>query len=116
MTEQTGQTGAGAPPEWYTKPPAWMTTPPTQQQPPPQHSSGSTGNNDLINAVNALPERVVNALRDAIQSAQQQSQTSQQQSGQGQENNQNDNSGGKEGVEQQQQPGPLSFGEKWFAR
>jgi len=114
MTESTG---TNTPPEWYTKPPAWMTQPPaSQQQTTPPPAAPPSNNSDLITAVNAMPERVVNALREAIQAAQSQGQNTQQQSGQGQENNQNDNSGGKEGVEQQQQPGPLTFGEKWFAK
>jgi hypothetical protein len=117
MTEQTG---TNAPPEWYTKPPEWLTRPPQQTAPPPQQQQPPPqqhgNNNDLITAVNALPERVVNALRDAIQSAQAQSQNAQQQTGQNQQGNSNQENNKDSGTEQQQQPGPLTFGERWFTK
>jgi hypothetical protein len=68
MTEQTGQNG---PPEWYTKPPEWLSAMRQPTTPPASGGGYSAGRQDaeLLTAVRAMPETVVNALREAIQGA-----------------------------------------------
>lgn len=68
MTEQTGQNG---PPEWYTKPPEWLSAMRQTNTPPPPSGGYSAGRQDaeLLTAIRAMPENVVNALKEAIQGA-----------------------------------------------
>lgn len=68
MTEQPGQQSGQTPrPSWLDTPPAWYTNPPQhstpqQQQSPPSYSGG---NSDLAQKLDALPEKIVNAIREA---------------------------------------------------
>jgi hypothetical protein len=117
MTEQTGQNG---PPEWYTKPPEWLSALRPSSTPPPSGAGYSAGRQDaeLLNAVRAMPENVVNALKEAIQGAQQQG------GGQGapQQHAQQNAAGAQQAAqppaEQQQQEtkpaGARTFADKWF--
>lgn len=119
MTEQTGTTGGQPPPpDWYSKPPEWLTRPPQQSAPPP--SQGHAQGPDLSGlqqAIEGMPERIVNALRDAVQAAQQQAGNQQNQTGQGQQEQQNKSGNNEQGVQQEEQrPGPLTFGERWFTK
>lgn len=97
MSTDAGQTGQQqqstplAEPEWYRTPPAWLRNPPPAAT-PPAATGGNSG--DLVTAINAMPERVVNALTDAINGAQQRAAASGQQQG------------GQQGGQQQQQPPP----------
>jgi hypothetical protein len=131
MTEQPGQTGQQqtgqqnsgqqqSPPDWYTNPPAWLKSPPAPVQ--QQHSGGGP---DLASEIQAMPERVVRALQDAITAATQQQhshqnsgqQQQQQNSGQ-QDNGQQQNSGQQhQNIGQDNSPGgPQSFGDWWFSK
>lgn len=119
MTEQTGQTG---PPEWYTKPPEWLSSLQQRQSPPASGGSYSAGRQDaeLLNAVRAMPENVVNALKEAIQGA------SQQQGAQSapQQHAQQNAAGAQQaaqsppsGEQQQQESKPAAartFADRWF--
>ena len=102
--QQTGQPANTEPPDWYKNPPAWMRPPPAQ----PPYNSGNTGNNDLVTAVNAMPERVVAAMRDAITAATQQQPPAQQPPAQQ-----------PPAQQPEQQPAPTpgkrSFAEWWFS-
>jgi hypothetical protein len=113
MTEQTGQqqtgqqqtgqqqTGQQSPPEWYTNPPAWLKSPP----PPVQQQHNSGGSPDLASEIQAMPERVVRALQDAITAATQQ-QHNQQNSGQQNSGQQQDTRPG----------GSQTFSDWWFSK
>jgi hypothetical protein len=104
-------------------PPAQHTAPP-QQQPtpaPPQHSApGAPVQNfgDVLTTLNALPEKIVNAIREATQPAQapQQPQTNPQQQTQ-----KTEPQGGAQGSGDPQQPAKheppqrKSFSEWWFS-
>lgn len=94
------------PPEWLKNPPSWWNQRPQPQQ--PQYAPPRDPNADLITAVNGMPERVVNALREAIQGAQQQPQQQSQQPQQPQQ--QASNNG-----ETQPAPRKQSFAEWWFS-
>jgi hypothetical protein len=69
---QPDQTG---PPSWYNEPPEWvkrLDQRPPSSAPPVQRSSGyEAGRQDqeLLTAIRAMPEQVVNALRSAIEAA-----------------------------------------------
>ena len=115
MTEPTGQ---NAPPEWYTKPPEWLSSL-RPNTPPPSGGGYSAGRQDaeLLNAVRAMPENVVNALKEAIQGAQAQSgQSAPQQHAQ-------QNTAGAQQAAQQNPPteqqetkpaGNKTFADRWF--
>lgn len=73
--EQSAASGnaSGTAPDWYTKPPEWYTKPPTAQS--TGNSSGNDSGNsgqqgrgyggDILTALNALPEKLVNAMRES---------------------------------------------------
>lgn len=63
---------AAEPPDWYKNPPAWMSTPP--QQAAPQQNAGagagpSQARNDLLTTLNALPDRIIDGIREAFPTA-----------------------------------------------
>jgi hypothetical protein len=112
MTEQQGQQQMPTPlpePEWYKNPPSWWNQRQERQAPPPQnYPTPGPSNNDLLTAMQRMPEQVVNAIREATQAvaqqqAQQQTQQPQQPQQQVQQQPQRDNS-----------PRQASFAEKWF--
>jgi hypothetical protein len=119
MTDTSGTSGQGGQqsawemPDWLKQPPAWYSAAPhSAPQPAASYppASGSSGE-DLRTILNGLPEKVVNAIREATQPAQHAAPPVQQQQ----------QVAAPPAAETQQQeteqaPGPLSFGERWFAR
>lgn len=82
MAENSNETGQQAnsstnsqtnnePPEWYKNPPAWLQNPPAQQPaqqsatPPPAHSVGPS-RTDLLSTIDAMPDKIVDAIREAF--------------------------------------------------
>ena len=55
--------------EQQQNPPAPAPTQPPPAPPQQQHSSGPSFGSELLNAVNALPEKLVNAMREAAPKA-----------------------------------------------
>lgn len=65
MTDDNSQqTGQAPRPSWMDTPPSWYHTPPAHHS-PPQNTPQSTGNSDLLQAIQAMPEKVVRAIREA---------------------------------------------------
>lgn len=68
-TVQSGQSDA---PDWYKNPPSWYNQSPSNSRPTSQErhqdSSNNSGSADLLTAIQGLPERIVNGLREATQS------------------------------------------------
>lgn len=70
MTTENSNPGTQTtePPEWYKNPPEWMkSAPPSQSQTPPSSPPQGGGNDAVIAHLNALPEKIVNGLREAFQ-------------------------------------------------
>lgn len=113
------QPDPNAPPAWYNEPPEWVKTlnqRPAPSSVPPRSGGYESGRQDqeMLTAIHAMPEQVVNALREAIQAVtpqpqqqQQQQQTAPAGSPPGEEKKDN---GGDSAPKSQ-----LTFAEKWFA-
>lgn len=112
------QPDPNAPPAWYNEPPEWVKTlnqRPAPSSVPPRSGGYESGRQDqeMLTAIHAMPEQVVNALREAIQavtpqpSQQQQTPTAPPAA----------NPPGEEKKENESDSAPkskLSFGERWM--
>ena len=122
MTEQTGQ---NQPPDWYTNPPAWLREPPARRgrdrdddhDDDRGYRSRGGRNDELEQAIAGMPEKVVSALKEAIQGATQQREAAgQQQQAPPPQQQQSSNEGssgsssGGDSTPRQQ----LTFADKWF--
>jgi len=63
------------PPDWYNTPPSWLQNAPTNNPTPPAAPSGAN-RNELRDAINGLPDQIVNAIREAFPPASTQQPTS----------------------------------------
>jgi hypothetical protein len=59
----TPPNNSSEPPSWYTTPPAWLNNAPQGNISPPP---GVQRNSDLMNAIGGMPDRVVDAIREAF--------------------------------------------------
>lgn len=123
---QPDQTG---PPTWYNEPPEWVKQlnqrPPASAPPSSRPPGYETGRQDqeLLTAIRAMPEQVVNALRSAIEAATPQQQKAadppqqqqQQNAPQSQQQGQPQGNGQKEGTAGDNPPNHgETFADKWF--
>ena len=53
------------PPDWYKTPPSWLQNAPSNNPAPTAPPSG-TNRNELRDAINGLPDQIVNAIREAF--------------------------------------------------
>lgn len=66
MTEENNQSAGQTPrPSWMDSPPSWYNQPPQSHSPAYSPPTSSGGNNDILQALQAMPEKVVNAIREA---------------------------------------------------
>lgn len=123
---QPDQTG---PPTWYNEPPEWvkqLNRPAPSSAPPSSRPAGyEAGRQDqeLLTAIRAMPDQVVNALRSAIEAA---TPTQQQQQQKPPDNQQQQQQTPPENQQQQQAPNNTgtagdhppnhgeTFADKWF--
>lgn len=109
------------PPTWYSEPPEWvkqLNNRGNSGPPPPPRSGGyEAGRQDqeLLTAVRALPDQVVNALRSAIEAATPQQQATQQQQQPSQSNTPQAPEKKEETTNQDTAPrAGETFADKWF--
>lgn len=91
------------PPEWYKTPPPWYSSGGPQQN-APQHSPVQS-RADILSAVNSLPDKIVDAIREAFPSQPEPAQQQQQQQ---------QNASEQQTVTEQQPGKKNSFAEWWF--
>lgn len=63
-------------PEWLKNPPSWYNASPPAQNQQQQQQQSNTGNarQDLTSVINALPDRIIDGIREAFPVSQQQNQ------------------------------------------
>jgi hypothetical protein len=69
VSDENPSGGNAAPqiPDWLTRPPAWWSAPPTAPQHAAPPVASASAPNDLLTELRGMPEKVVNAIREATQ-------------------------------------------------
>lgn len=117
--EQSTQTQNSEPPEWYKNPPEWLKNLQTQTS-QSTNDGGQTHTprsaQELIDSINALPEKIVQALRESFSKTTQSTNDKPADSkNQQTDDSQSDkDSDGKSGEQQHQTPGKKTFAQWWF--
>lgn len=65
-TPVSGGPSGSEPPAWYNTPPAWMNQQPQNNAGGRSDNSGATRNSDLTSAINSLPDRIIDGIREAF--------------------------------------------------